>query len=138
MVFASAGNSKPKITTAKNPGVPEGRTVNNLRFQPEEVLHHEAKTPEGFPHAKVQTGKTENHQSKNRESLISGVPEGHTVNNLRFQPEAQHEAKTREGFPQLVKRCIFHPTLSHVPRVKPEVHPQRKLFYDAPSDSLYN
>ncbi len=88
MVFAPAGNSKPKIITAKNPSVPEGRTVNNLRFQPEEVLHRKAKTPEGFP--------------------------------------------------QLVKRCIFHPTLSHVPRVKPEVHPQKKLFYDAPSDSLYN
>ncbi len=35
-----------------------------------------------------------------RKSLIPGVPEGRTVSNLRFQPEAQHEAKTREGFTQ--------------------------------------
>jgi len=42
-------------------GVPEGRTVNNLRFQPEALLYHEAETPEGFTHAEIQTGKNKKH-----------------------------------------------------------------------------
>jgi uncharacterized protein YcsI (UPF0317 family) len=76
--------------------------VNNLRFQTKALLQHEAKTSEGFIQSEVENGKTENHYSKNRESLISGVPEGRTVSNLRFQPEEvlQHVEKTPKGFPQ--------------------------------------
>ena len=42
-------------STALISGVPEGLTVNNLRFQPEALLYHETKTPEGFTQAEVQT-----------------------------------------------------------------------------------
>jgi hypothetical protein len=31
--------------------------VNNLRFQPEALLQHEAKTLEGFPQSEVENGK---------------------------------------------------------------------------------
>jgi hypothetical protein len=31
--------------------------VNNLRYQPEALLQHEAKTPEGFPQSEVENGK---------------------------------------------------------------------------------
>ena len=31
--------------------------MNNLRFQPEALRQHEAKTPEGFPQSEIKIGK---------------------------------------------------------------------------------